>query len=73
MKLERVHRCNAREEVIEELEREYDMTVTQLKELERSTEARRRREIQTLRRYAADTGDFETTLKALSELNEHYF
>lgn len=54
--MERVHRYNAKEEVIEELEREYDTTVEQLKELERSTEARRRREIQTLRRYAADAG-----------------
>ena len=51
-----MHRYNVNEEVIEELEREYDTTVAQLKELERSTQARRKREIQTLRRYVTDTG-----------------
>ena len=38
-------------EVIQELEKEYDTTEKQLKELELSNEARRRREIQTLRRF----------------------
>lgn len=38
-------------EVIQELEREYETTQKQLKELEISTEARKKREIQTLRRF----------------------
>lgn len=53
--MERIQRYEGEEsvkvEVIEELEREYDTTEKQLKELELSTEARRRREIQTLRRF----------------------
>lgn len=55
IKLERIQRFVGEEavkvEVIEELEREYDTTQRQLKELEISSEARRRREIQTLRRF----------------------
>lgn len=39
-----------KEEVIRELEREYDVTEKQLRELESRVEARKRREIQTLRR-----------------------
>ena len=53
--LERIQRFVGEEfvkvEVIEELEREYDTTHRQLKELEISNEARRRREIQTLKRF----------------------
>lgn len=55
VQLERIQRFVGEEavkvEVIEELEREYDTTQRQLKELEISNEARRRREIQTLRRF----------------------
>lgn len=53
--LERIQRYEGEEsvkvEVIQELEREYDTTQKKLKELEVSTESRRRREIQTLRRF----------------------
>lgn len=53
--MERIQRYEGEEsvkvEVIQELEREFDTTKKQLKQLELSAEARRRREIQTLRRF----------------------
>lgn len=55
IQLERIQRFVGEEsvkvEVIEELEREYDTTHRQLKELEISNEARKKREIQTLKRF----------------------
>lgn len=55
MQLERIQRYEGEElvkdEVIQELEKEYDTTQRLLAELETSAEAKRRREIQTLRRF----------------------
>lgn len=55
LQLERIQRYEGEElvkdEVIQELEKEYDTTQRLLAELETSAEAKRRREIQTLRRF----------------------
>ena len=66
MQLERIQRYegeeSVKEEVILELEKEYDTTKRLLSELEASEEAKRRREIQTLRRFGVNDANMRYSL-----------